>query len=399
MKTKLFCFYSFIAYLTIIGCEPNYHEGTFGYDLNALRKVASVEVLKNGEAMIAVSGDYQARVFVSSATGLAGKSLGWFNHDLIKGEPDEMLSRLGGESRMWFGPEAGKYSIFFEPGVAQLPENMTISPDLNQVTFKVTDRCGSQLVSSGEMQIRNANGYTFYLNVERKISLLNKSEIERSLNVDLPKNLAVVAFSTETEIENIGQEQWTKANGLLAIWDLGCMQPTPETWVILPTRGTINRVTPYFTEITPDRIRILDSIVFYKADAKYLNKIGIPPSFCKDIFGSYSPELKLLNIVKFNFENDSLYVNSQWGNEAPYDGDVINVFNGEVNKPLDRNWPFYELETSSSAKELFPGEKMIHKQSIYHFYGDKEQLNELAKSVLGVRLELPDNLVKPGDHQ
>ena len=48
--------------------------------------------------------------------------------------------------------------------------------------------------------------------------------------------------------------------------------------------------------------------------------------------------------------------------------------------------PFYELESSSSAKELEPGQAMEHIHKTYHFEGDFELLNMIAKAALGVDL-------------
>ncbi len=379
--------YLILLVFSIYGCQKTFPPGTFGHDLKILQAVKNIHVLQDGDAMIAVSGEYQGRVFISTSQGMSGRSLGWFKRETILSGSADNIAGLGGESRMWFGPEAGKYSIFFDPGTEQIPENIKISHDLNEVRFEVIDHSQNQISSTGNMNIRNATGTVFQLTAFRKITLLNPSEIQTTLDVKLPEGISMVAFSAETEIRNTGKEQWKKETGLLSIWDLGCMLPAPNTWVIIPIREEADSVTSYFTELTEDRIQLTEKVLFYKADAKYLNKIGVLPRYCKNVFGSYSPELNSLNIVKYSFEDDSLYVNSQWGNDDPYAGDVINIFNGEVNEPLDRNWPFYEVETSSSAKELKPGEKMYHMQSIYHFEGAKESLDEISKHVLGVALK------------
>ncbi|WP_029489600.1 DUF6786 family protein [Aquimarina agarivorans] len=127
-------------------------------------------------------------------------------------------------------------------------------------------------------------------------------------------------------------------------------------------------------------------MVYFTANALKLGKLGIAPDLTSDLMGSYSPEDNLLNIVKFTFENDAMYLNSISGNTTPYSGDVINIFNGEVNKEKNYTWPFYEFESSSSAKELKVGERIYHKQTLYHFKGTKEDLNKISKKVLGVNL-------------
>jgi hypothetical protein len=61
-------------------------------------------------------------------------------------------------------------------------------------------------------------------------------------------------------------------------------------------------------------------------------------------------------------------VNSHWEQwDKPYRGDVINVFNDGVTETGGPFGPFYELETSSSARQLRAGESMVHFQATYHF--------------------------------
>ncbi|MDZ7605985.1 MAG: DUF6786 family protein [Cyclobacteriaceae bacterium] len=46
--------------------------------------------------------------------------------------------------------------------------------------------------------------------------------------------------------------------------------------------------------------------------------------------------------------------------------------------------PFYELETSSAAANLNPGDTLVHKHATFHFKGDKTELEMISKKVLGV---------------
>ncbi len=49
--------------------------------------------------------------------------------------------------------------------------------------------------------------------------------------------------------------------------------------------------------------------------------------------------------------------------------------------------PFYELETSSPASALKPGETMRHVQRTFHIQGPEEALDLLAGKLLKTRLE------------
>jgi len=97
----------------------DYKEGSFGYDLKLLKESDENLVVltnNNGKSQVIVSAKYQGKVFTSTAEGLSGNSFGWINHELIKsGEIAEHMNAYGSEDRLWFGPEGGQYSIFFEP--------------------------------------------------------------------------------------------------------------------------------------------------------------------------------------------------------------------------------------------------------------------------------------------
>ena len=95
----------------------------------------------------------------------------------------------------------------------------------------------------------------------------------------------------------------------------------------------------------------------------------------------------VLTIVKYTINGNEDYVNSMWEmQKQPYGGDVVNSYN---DGPMENGTilgPFYELESSSSAKELKVNETLEHTHSTFHFKGSKESLNKLSISVLGVDL-------------
>ncbi|MFY0607612.1 MAG: hypothetical protein JXR10_12925 [Cyclobacteriaceae bacterium] len=350
--------------------------------------VDDIIILSAGDAKIAVSPSMQGRIFTSTSNGMNGRSYEWYDRSLIEsGEYKYSFHKIGGAGRLWFGPEAGKFSAFFEPGAEQTAENIRISPDLTNKPFELLGSERRALSCVGRLNIRNAAGTKFSLMVNRTIKLLTREEVWIELGIDSLNSLACVAYQAETKIMNTDRSKWPKSKGLLSIWELSCMHPTPNTWVIIPTRG-LAELTTYFTELPENRVRRTADAIFYKADASYMNKIGLKPEFSKNVFGSYSQEKNLLTIVNYTLGSDSaLYVNSQWGNTAPYDGDVLNIFNGEVNRAEDRNWPFYEMETSSNAQELRPGEVMSHTHTTFHFEGTRDELESIANQVLGVSLK------------
>ncbi|WP_157366716.1 DUF6786 family protein [Aquimarina agarilytica] len=347
--------------------------------------INDVVVLKIDKSMIAISPSYQGRIFTSTTNGNKGKSRGWINWELIdSGKHKDSFAYLGGESRFWLAPEFGSFSIFFDPGKEMTVENMRAPRDLDSKKFLRTSQSDCEVSSKGTLKIINASGFSFDCGVERKVILHSKKEIESDLKISLPVSINYVAFSAETILKNIGLKAWEKDTGLLSIWELGCMLTSPRNRVIIPVENEIHPVKSYFSKaFNKEELVVKDNIVYFKADGSDLGKLGISPKHTKNVMGSYSPELNLLNIVKFSFNNDDLYVNSFPGNMSPYSGDVINIFNGEVNKEKNYNWPFYEFESSSSTKELQVDEEIYHKQTLYHFEGTKEELAKISKVILG----------------
>jgi hypothetical protein len=148
-------------------------------------------------------------------------------------------------------------------------------------------------------------------------------------------------------------------------------------------------IDDYFGKVSSDRLKVIDNVVYFRGDGKSRGKIGIPPLRAKGVMGSYDAENKVLTVLKCPVpENEKDYVNSLWKlQDKPYAGDAYNSYN---DGPLDDGsqlGPFYELETSSPALALKPGEEYSHDQTICHFTGDEQELNKISEKVFGVSLK------------
>lgn len=82
------------------------------------------------------------------------------------------------------------------------------------------------------------------------------------------------------------------------------------------------------------------------------------------------------------------YVNSKWEIQSePFKGDVLNAYNDGPPEPgVKPMGPFYELESSSPAKALKPGETLTHTQTTFHFQGGEKAIDRLALKTLGVSI-------------
>jgi hypothetical protein len=172
--------------------------------------------------------------------------------------------------------------------------------------------------------------------------------------------------------------------------------PARETTVVIPFQaGTNETLGPkvndtYFGKVPPEYLRVEKDRLFFRGDGTRRGKIGISPERSKGIAGSYDAEGKVLNIVTYNVQDaPNGFVNSMWElQDQPYVGDVINSYNDgspEPGKPP--LGPFYELETSSPAAALKPGESLQHVQRTFHLQGSEEELDPIAKRILGVGLQ------------
>lgn len=108
------------------------------------------------------------------------------------------------------------------------------------------------------------------------------------------------------------------------------------------------------------------------------------------MLGSYDAVHQLLTIVRFTQpEGVTDYVNSLWEiQDHPFQGDAANSYNDGPPSPGSKQLgPFYELESSSPAAALKPGQSLTHAHRTLHLAGPESSLNQVARTLLGVSLE------------
>ncbi len=366
-----------------------YEKGTFGYDLTLMQAHYKPIVLKSGKSRIALLADFQGRVMTSSSAGDQGESYGWFDRSSIeKGVFAEKNNVLGGEDRLWFGPEYGEFSLFFPHGRAMTGQNLVVPPVMDTESYELVSKTENTAIFFKEAILTNYKNTSFTIAVTRKVSLLKTEEILGRLGIQ-QNGLSIVGFESHNTMKNTGTEDWSKDYGLVCLWSLSAFPSHEDNMVIIPVEeGHHTPVTQYWTKVGKERLRRVGNTILYKADGNHMHKIGLKAEKLCPVLASYSPSKKLLTIVRFSYSGKGDYVNSLWDKNAPpYEGDVINVFNDGPMKERGPFGPLYELETSSEAKALKVGQSIDHKHSTYHFEGTPEQLNKIAKKVLGANLE------------
>lgn len=382
----------------IVGCSDSKKSeviSNYSTDVDFLKKHLKnvIEISnENGQSKILLSADYQGRVMSSTSSGDEGNSFGWLNYDLIaSGEKKSQFNPVGGEERFWMGPEGGQYSLYFHQGDSFRINYWQVPPVIDTEAFEVKESTSTSVTFTKQTSLVNYSGTTFDLLIERKITLLSKSETQSGLGISVPEGVKYVSYQSENQIKNTGAANWTKENGLLSIWLLGMFTPSDQTTVIIPFKPSPNAkeliTTNYFGEIPAERISIQDSVLFFTCDGKYRSKIGLPPAIAKPLSASFDFRKNILTVTRFEVIPDASYVNSKWElQKEPYRDDAVNSYNDGPLADGSQLGPFYELESSSPALELKAGDSSVYKQITCHFEGDFEKLNALSKQILGVDL-------------
>ncbi len=371
-------------------CSDGNKMGTYGYDAGYLasKGIPMIELKsEDGQARVLLAPTLQGRVMTSTTGGEKGPSFGWLNYKaLADGFVNPQFNPFGGEERFWIGPEGGPFSWFFKPGEEQVYANWIVPALLDTEAYDVESASDTEAVFVKEQTLRNASGKEFNIGLRRVVNILEKAGTEELLGLDIPEEVRVVAYRTENSLINRGTTAWTKETGMPSVWILGMYPPTPTTTVFIPYNedheGKIVN-DEYFGKVPADRLQVGDGLIRFKIDGKYRSKIGLPAGSAKDICGSYDPEAGVLNILKYTIpEGECDYVNSQWGRQDdPYHGDVINSYNDGPTETGTIMGPFYEIETSSPAASLQPGQTLTHTQYTLHLQGPAPILESIFNRI------------------
>jgi hypothetical protein len=395
-------FLIFLSVCALSGVVQAGEEGSgtmFKDDLKFLEAHTQIVVLSDasGNAKVAVAPAYQGRVMTSTAAGPDGLSFGWINRELIgSGKILKHINPVGGEDRFWLGPEGGQFSIFFAKGVPFDLEHWFTPAPIDTEAFDLLSKEEGRVTFRKTMRLVNYSGTPLDLEVNRDVVLLSAADMWKNLGVTPAPSVKAVAYESVNKITNTGNAPWQKETGLLSIWILGMFNPSPATTIVVAfVPGPEAELGPivndaYFGKVPADRLKIKESAMFFSGDGKYRSKIGVSRKRCKPIVGSFDAANKVLTLVQYTLpEGATDYVNSMWEiQKEPYAGDVVNSYNdgppAPGAKPLG---PFYELETSSPAAALKPGESLTHVHRTMHLQGPEADLDAIARAALSVGLD------------
>jgi len=374
----------------------------YRYNRDFLKKYTSVIELRNNSSAIALVPDWQGRVMTSTSEGDEGYSFGWINHNLIaSGKIQPHINAFGGEERLWLGPEGGQFSIFFKRGSEFIYDQWQTPAFLDTDPFGVVSLTDSSALFAFDVETENYSGTNLRFRLEREVILLSNDAVRKQTGIDA-YGLNIVAYRSVNKIINRGDEKWTKETGLLSIWMLGMFNPSPSVIVAIPFKsGDEKAMGPavndnYFGKIPADRMKVSGNHIFFRADGKSRGKIGLSPLRATGTMGSFDSANNILTLLICRMpEGKAEYVNSAWQiQDNPYSGDALNSYNDGPLEDGSQMGPFYELESSSPAAALKPGETLDHVQITMHLTGKRELLNNVALKVLGISLDEIENAFK-----
>lgn len=373
-------------------------ESMYDDDVTFLKKYSEVVELTDSamKSRIAVMPGLQARVMTSTGGPPENLSYGWINRELFEsGDTSIHMNAFGGEERFWLGPEGGQFSIFFQKDNAFTFENWRTPRLIDLDAYELITKTSHAAKFSKNAALVNYSGTQFNIKITREIKVLDRAGAYQQLGVEADTTLVSVAYQTINTVENTGDIAWSKKTGLLSIWLLGMFNPSPDLTMVIPyMEGAVDSLGPivnddYFGKVPAARLKVGKGIIYFKGDGTYRSKIGLSPARAKAVMGSYDAASKTLTIIRYSKGDPTDdYVNSKWEiQDEPYKGDVVNAYNDGPPEPgLKPMGPFYELESSSPAKELKPGENITHTQTTFHFQGEEKALDHLAVQILGVSI-------------
>ena len=257
---------------------------TFKDVLSFVDQHSKLVVLSNASgASVAVWPQEQGRI-LTSAISPEGQSFGWVNRELIaSGKVRAHINALGGEDRLWLGPEGGQYSLFFAPGSKFDLDHWFTPAAFDTEAFTVAGQTRDSIAMTKEVELTNYSGTHFKVLVQRKVHLLPAEKVWQDLGLTPVKGIRMVAYQSDNKLTNLAAQAMEKKTGVLSLWVLGQFNAAPAATIVLPFRPGdeaelgVPVKTDYFGPVPADRIRVGSNVAFFKADAGYRSKLGVNP--------------------------------------------------------------------------------------------------------------------------
>ena len=381
---------------------------SFSDDVDFLKKHFQVDVLENAEgAKIACVAALQGRTMTSNPSGDSERSNGFISREAVeRGLVDPQLNMCGGEDRIWISPEGGQFSVFFDPDVEMSFANWRTPPCIDTESFELTESTDRSLTYKKRSAVTNMSGFTFEFELERRVELKNRAEVEQNLSLVLPTDIELVSHESFNKITNTGSSPWVAETGLIGLWSICLNPPADDAVMMIPfqpgSESELGKIVTadYFGKLDDNRLAVSEelNLVFLRGDGNFRSKLGISFARACSPIGGWNPTTQTLTIVEFNLPKTAPegYTNNLWEyQDEPFAGDVVNAYNDGPNDSGKGMGGFFELETVSPALALKPGESFTHTPRATHLTGSRKSLEQIATAVFGANLSQIESALSP----
>jgi hypothetical protein len=219
---------------------------TFGQDVAFLSAYTYIYLLEdlNTHAKVAVAPAWQGRVMTSTTGGDDGTSFGWIHYGSVAAAhlpaatgrgAIRPVPVLGGEERVWLGPEGGQFGLFFPPPPAQYNyANWRIPALLDTQSWEVIAGDGTTLEMRGDAVLVNRSGVPMQVGISRELRLMDRPTMSQVLGSEVPQSLPCVGYWSRQILTNLGDAAWIPERGMISIWMLGMFKPGPDVIMVMP---------------------------------------------------------------------------------------------------------------------------------------------------------------------
>ena len=373
------------------------NENNFGQDLAFIQKHVEPIVLTNPDgSKLACVAAWQGRIMTSTSIGDDGPSYGYLNYDVIASDTvSPVLNLYGGEDRIWVSPEGGQFSVFFDEGVEMSFANWRTPPCIDTEPFEVVAQDDRSVDFRRRTPLTNWSGFTYDLQIDRKVVLLTADEVRESIGLPLD-GIQFVGHESQNTFTNAGDQAWEPATGLPAAWAIGLNKPSPDATIVVPFKtGSLDELgqiveSNYFGELDDQRLKVDEAagLIYFLGDGDLRSKLGVSPQRTTGRLGSWDAQRGIFSVVDFSMPPaPNNYTNNLWEiQDDPFCGDALNAYNDGPNDSGEKFGGFFELETMGPALALKPGESATHVHRTTRFEGERDAIDRLAKHVFGVGL-------------
>ncbi len=367
-------------------------------DLAFLQKHSDLIVLTDGNgSKLACVAAWQGRIMTSTSNGDDGDSYGYINYDAVTSKKiDPVINLYGGEDRIWISPEGGQFSVFFDPGAEMDFANWRTPPCIDTEPFEVVGQDERSVDFRKRTSLTNWSGFTYELQMDRKVVLLTADEVRESIGLPLD-GIQFVGHESQNGFMNVGDSVWARDTGLPAGWVICMNKPSPDATIVVPFKpGAHDELGPivesnYFGALDEKRLKVDQAagLIYFLGDGDLRSKLGVSPQRTTGRMGSWDAQRAIFSVVDFSLPPaPNGYTNNLWEiQEDPFCGDALNSYNDGPNDSGEKFGGFFELETMGPALALHPGESGTHVHRTMRFQGDRDALNQLAQHVFGVGLD------------